>query len=229
MKAGAICLAGLLFCLSACAGSATTSASAPGFEVTFRATGDDGMPLAGVKLDGAKKPLGATDRSGVLAARLHGVEGQVIAVKATCPESHASPEVLPPLRLSRTRALGSARPEPIAYDVVCQKRIRQVVVVVKAERGKNLPVLFNGRPVATTDADGHAHALIEMDRTATSLRVDIDTTTDRSLLPQNPGRTFELHGNDAVLVLAQPFSVTTRPKNRSVTQAPRRHVPQRLD
>jgi len=104
-----------------------------------------------------------------------------------------------------------------------------VVVVVKAERGKNLPVSLNGKPVATTDADGHAHVLIEMDRSVTSLRVDLDTTAEHSLLPQNPGRTFDLHGRDAVLVFEQPFSVAARPKARPGAQAPRRHVPQRLD
>ncbi len=228
MKAASSCLA-WLFCLSGCAGSATTSESASGFEVAFRATADDGSDLAGVTLEAGKARVGATDSSGAFTTRLRGAEGQVVIVKASCPEGYVSPDLLPPLRLTRTRALGSARPEPIAYNVLCEKRLRQVVVVVKAERGRNLPVSLNGKHVATTDLDGHAHALIEMDRTVTALRVDLDTTAEHSLFPQNPGRNFELHGRDAVLVFEQPFSVAIRAKPRPGAQAPRRHIPQRLD
>jgi len=226
MKVGATCLAWLLW-LSGCAGSATTSE--PGFKVAFGATGDDGSPLPGVTLEGGKARLGATDSSGVLTTVLRGAEGQVVAIKATCPEAYVSPELLLPLRLARTRALGSAKPEPIGYDVVCQKRMRQVVVVVEAERGKDLPVALNGKPVARTDTDGHAHVLIEVDRSETSLRVDLDATAEHSLSPQNPGRTFELHGRDAVLLFEQPFSVATRSKPRPSAHPPRRHIPQRLD
>ncbi len=87
----------------------------------------------------------------------------------------------------------------------------------------------NGTPVTSTNADDYAHALIEMDPTVTSLRVDLDTTAEHSLLPQNAGRTLELHGRDAVLVFEQPFTVRSRPKARQSAHAQRRHIPQRLD
>jgi hypothetical protein len=188
------------------------------------------MPLSGVVIQANQAPLGTTNSAGKLTKRLKGAEGQVVEVRAVCPEAYEAYEQAPPaLRLTRTRPLGSGERGPITYDVVCQKRLRQIAIVVKSERGADLPVSIDGKRVATTDAAGNAHALVELDRTTTALRVDLDTSKDPRLQPQNPQRTFELHGHDAVLVFEQPFTLASRAAPRPKSQAIRRHVPQRLD
>jgi hypothetical protein len=219
----------VLASLAGC-GAASRPEATPDFEVSFRASGDDGMPLSGVVIQANQAPLGTTNDAGKLTKRLKGAEGQVVEVTAVCPDAYEASEQTPPaLRLTRTRPLGSSQREPITYDVVCQKRLRQVAIVVKSERGADLPVSIDGKRVGTTDGAGNAHALVELDRTTTAVRVDLETTRDPRLQPQNPQRTFELHGRDAVLIFEQPFTLASRAAPRPKSQPIRRHVPQRLD
>lgn len=199
------------------------------FSVVFKTTSEDGEPLATVALSAGGKPLGASDASGRLTARLQGSEGQSLDVKAICPEGYASPEAASPIRLSHVRALGKASLEPIAYQVVCERKLEQIAIAVRAEHGKELPVLVNGIPKGVTDRDGQAHLLVEVDRDVPSLRVELDTTLAPASLPQNPSRVFELHGEDAILIFEQKFTEAAPLRARPAAPAPPRHVPQRLD
>lgn len=169
----------------ACSGRGGAPAK-PAFSVLIRASSDDEQPVANVAVLVGGRPLGATTAAGTLAATVSGDEGQTLPVYATCPERYSPPSSLPPLRLTQARALASGRAEPIAYDVVCDRKTRSVVVAVKASGLEDAPVLINGERQAVTDDDGIAHVAFTVDRDAPSVRVDLDISAVPTLAPRTP-------------------------------------------
>jgi hypothetical protein len=196
------------------------------FEISLRATSDDALPLADATFTTGESNLGKTSSSGVVNVRLRGAEGQTLPVTVICPSGYESSGELPPLRLTRTRRLGEAVAQPLAVEATCIRKLRDVVLVVRAESAPNLPVRVDGKPAATT-TDGMVHLLLQLDRDVRQVSVTLDTTDQPKLRPQNPSRTFELHGRDAVLVMDQSFSPAPKPQNRN-SPTPRRHIPYRV-
>lgn len=196
------------------------------FEISLRATSDDSAPLADVAFTTGKSNLGKTSSSGVINVRLRGTEGQTLPVSVTCPNGYESSGELSPLRLTRTRRVGEAVVQPLAVEATCVRKLRDVVLVVRAESASNLPVHVDGKPAATTTG-GTAHLLLQLDRDVRQVSVTLDTTDQPKLRPQNPSRTFELHGKDTVLVMDQSFTASRKPQNRN-SSAPRRHIPYRV-
>jgi hypothetical protein len=173
-----------------------------------------------------------TGSSGTSSVKLEGTEGQVLPVTAECPEGYASSEKPQPLRLTRSRALGNGQIEPNWFQVTCTRKLRDVVVVVRAEGGGGLGVRIDGKSYGTTDPDGNAHVLLKLERDIRSLGVALDTSARPGLKPESPSRTFELSGRDAVLLVEQRFAQSPRPKPalpKSPLPAPRRHIPERLN
>jgi len=71
--------------------------------------------------------------------------------------------------------------------------------------------------------------LVKADRTTPSLNVSLDTSAHQELKPRNPSRTYELAGNDALLVFDQTFVATTKPVFHGGPAKPRKHIPYRVD
>ncbi len=216
----------LLGCQSACS-SAPPPDAASKFGLELRALTEEGTPLAGVGLTAEGQPLGFTGRDGRLTHDFRGVEGRSVRVVVTCPEEFEQPEQPAPLRLTRTRAVGTQAAQPLTLDVRCQKRLNDIAVVVHADRGDHLPVLVDGKPVATTDDEGIAHVLLRRPRGTSAVQLGLDTTSRRALKPVNPTRSYDLHGRDAI-VLFEPSFVVSKPQGPR-TAAPRRHIPVRVD
>lgn len=219
-------LVSFLGLLAACS-AAKAPAEATAFTVELRAAAEEGIPLAGVEFAAEGKRLGSTGSDGRLAREIRGVEGSTLRVVATCPPEYEPPEQPSPLRLTRTRAVGTQAAQPLAVDVRCQKRLTSVAIVVRAPHGEQLPVLVDGRAVAQTDREGVAHLLLHRPRADKALQLGLDTTTRASLKPVNPTRTYELHGRDAV-VLFEPSLVVSKPHVARAI-APRRRIPVRVD
>ena len=196
------------------------------FEISLRATSDDALPLADATFATGKSNLGKTSSSGVVNVRLRGAEGQTLPVSFTCPSGYESSGELPPLRLTRTRRVGAAVAQPLTVEATCIRKLRDVVLVVRAENVSHLAVHVDGKPAATA-TDGTAHLLLQLDRDVRQVSVTLDTTDQPKLRPQNPSRTFDLHGRDAVLVVEQSFTASPKPQNRN-SPAPRRHIPYRV-
>ena len=206
--------------------SATSEQS---FEAILRVTTDDAEPLFGASFALNAKPFGATDRTGTLSVLLRGSEGQTVRLSLACPDGYSPPEGLPTLRLTRTRRMGQSGTQPITLDAVCTRRTRAVALVVHALPGKSLPVEVDGKALGSTDADGNAHLLLEVDRSRRTVTTRIDTSTQPSVLPQSPERTFELSGRDSVLYFAPELhDVPPKAPHRPIS-VPRRHVPYRID
>lgn len=213
-------------------GCGNRTPSSPGttdFQVQVRATSDDDQAVEGVTVTAAGHHLGSTSSMGTLKARVSGDEGQTVAMAVTCPAGFISPERPRSLRLTRARALGTGRTEPLAHDVTCDRKSRDIVVAVKASGAPDTPVLINGHREATTDENGIAHVALTVDRNAPSVRIDLDTSADTSLVPQNPSRTYTLKARDSILVFEQALSRRARPRLQKAVRAPTRHIPQRLN
>lgn len=206
-----------------CGGAAPERAP---FSIHLSATSDDGEALSGVAFETKGKEIGRTPAAGGFIVQLRGAEGATLPIAAQCPEGYESP--LPgSLRLAEVHNL-SGEPEPISFEAVCVRNVREVVVVVHAENGADLPVTVDGEVSGRTDEHGNAHVLVPVDREVKSLAVSLDTSERPRLRPQNPRRVFELEGKDAVAVLHQPFSEAkpTQPVRR--VSHTRRHVPYRV-
>jgi hypothetical protein len=205
------------------------SREAQQFEVVFRTVAENERPLPGAAVSVNQKALGVTNEQGRLAVRIPGAEGQTLQVGIECPKGYALAQPASPLKLTRLRALGGSAAEPSVHSSTCVKQAREVAVVVRAGKGPGIPVLVNGVERAITDPNGYAHAVMQVDRNASSLRVDLDTSASPELLPRSPSRAFELSRQDAILVIDQSFTKAAAPARPRSAPAPRRHIPQRLN
>jgi hypothetical protein len=83
-----------------------------------------------------------------------------------------------------------------------------VVVAVRADNGRNLPVYLLGREVARTDASGAAHVLIEA---APGEQFELTLGTQgpggEHLRPQNPAMKFAVKNQDELFTFDQRFIV----------------------
>lgn len=194
----------------------------PTHRVTFTARSDD-EPLAGVRIVADGRPLGETGEDGQLRVDLPGREGQAVAVSAQCPAGHRAPEQLPLLTLRTFRGLDPAAAERgIEMSIACPPAERTAAVVIRTgDDGADLPILMGGREVARTDESGVAHLVMQL-RPHTSFRLQIDTSEEENLRPQNPGATFSVPDDDEIFLYDQPFQVE-RPRRR---WRPRRREPE---
>ena len=194
----------------------------PTYRVTFTAK-SDAEPLEGVRIVADGRPLGDTDEDGILRVDLTGREGQAVAVNAQCPPGHRAPEQLPLLTLRTFRGLDPAAAERgIEMTVACPPAERTAAVVIRTgDEGADLPVMMAGREVARTDESGVAHLVMEM-RPHSTFRLQIDTSANERLQPQNPGATFTVPDADEIFLYDQPFQV----KQRRRRWRPRRREPE---
>lgn len=218
----------LLFLLAlASAACATKQLPPEPYRVELRASASDGAPLAGVELSINGKAAGTTGADGRLLRDITGPEGTLLRVGAKCPPDSEPQSELPALRLARTKSIGASKSQPLTAEVRCWPTHRDVVVVVKADRGGRLPVLIDGKPVATTDDDGTAHVMLRRAAGEGRVEVSLDTASQASLKPVSPSRTYDLAGRDAVVLFEQSFS-TVAPKVARAAPV-RRHIPVRVD
>jgi hypothetical protein len=188
-----------------------------------------------VQFSRADLALGTTDENGKLATRIRGVDGQTMAVTTICPGGYLAPEQPTQLRLAAVRKLDPTAPATIDLDVVCTRKLREVVLVVRTSQAPALAVQVAGKSVGSTDGNGLAHFRFQLDRTVSRVSVSLDTAAAPKLRPQTPSRVFELDGQDTVLLLDQSFAAERPlPTQRRVVVANKRqelakHVPYRID
>jgi hypothetical protein len=217
----------LSWCAAACSQAHPVDPSPSTFQLEARATTDESSPLAGVALAMDGLPLGTTDGGGRLASNIHGSEGSSVMVTATCPSDFETPEQPAPLKLSRTRAIDGRLAQPLIIEVHCRRQLSDVVIVVRAERGEHLPVLVDGKALATTDDEGVAHLLLRRQRADRAVQLGLDTSNRPTLKPVNPTRTYELHGRDSLVFFEPSFAASKPQAARSM--APHRRIPIRVD
>jgi hypothetical protein len=210
----------------------TASSIDKSFEVVLHATSDEGQPVEGVRFSRGGSPIGTTDANGTVATRIRGADGETLPVTTACPDAYLAPEQPTVLRLTEVRKLDQPAPSAILLDVVCVRKLRDIVLVVRTSRAPALPLEIAGKSVSMTDANGHAQVRMQLDREVRSLSVSLATASAPKLRPQNPSRVFELDGQDAILLFDQTFSLERPPPARPRTVAarePPKHIPYRID
>ncbi len=199
------------------------------YSIELNAETDEGRPLSGVQFSSGKNDMGVSPESGSFSLRLRGAEGTTLPIEATCPKDYDSPAP-GSVRLARVKSLSGEAESPLTYRAVCTRKLRDVIFVIHAENGANLPISIDGAAQGTTDEKGNAHVLVSVDRHLESLTLSLDTSEQPLLRPQNPRRVFELKGNDAIALFNQPLT-TVRPKaprQPAKAQRPHRPIPYRL-
>jgi hypothetical protein len=189
--------------LGAMAGCETSEKSVP-FALAVRVEGDPGRPLRGADVSFLGQRVGTTGDSGTVVLTVRGVEGEHIPVAVACPEGFQSPSAPTDVVLHRLAEPGR-RPE---YDISCVPKRRHIVVVVRADRGPNLPVLYLGREVARTDESGAAHALVEAPANEdVEIGLGTNEAGDGRLRPQNPSMKFVASDTNEIKVFSVQFEI----------------------
>jgi len=177
-------------------------------------SGDPGRPLAGALISHDRVEVGRTKDDGTVVLAIQGHEGETLPLEVICPAGFKSPTEPLAVRLRRL----SDPAQRTEYDVSCPPTTRKVVVAVRANNGKNLPVIYLGQEVARTDASGAAHVELEATPDDTvELTLGTDEKGNEHLKPQNPSAKFLVKNQDDVFVFTQDFVV--EPEKRTAVVA----------
>lgn len=222
MRAVTLVLASLTLSFAACG----EPPPAPTHTVTFITT-SDGYPLPDVAIKLGEQLLGKSGERGEITTTLRGRDGTTLDYRAECPPGYREPRSTPQLVLRSFRAIGDAGAgRGIEVRLDCPPSERRVAVVIKATNGADVPVLFQGREVARTDAQGFAHVFVRSSP-STSFRLVLDTREKPLLRPSSPTHEFRVDDSDDYFLLEQPFVVEVPPPKK--IRRPRRPVePPRL-
>jgi hypothetical protein len=192
----------------------------PPYRHLLRVEADPGHALGGASVSFLGRTLGQTVEDGTLQLAISGAEGDRVAVAVSCPEGYTSPRKMVDIVLHR---LTEPQREPES-TVRCTPDQRRMIVVVRAEHGANLPVLYLGREIARTDESGVAHALV---RAPTNDEVEITLSTavpgGERLRPQSPTMRFTSTRSDDIKLFDVQFAL--QPEKRPAG----RRLPVRLN
>jgi len=197
----------LLSLSSACSllDEAPSADSNVSIKVTIKTIDDVGVAVARAEVLLGKKSRGLTGPDGSLTVALAGRPGQVAPLTIKCPEGYASPEKTVDVGITE---LATGSPAPL-FEARCTALAHSLVVAIRAENGPNLPILYLGKELGRTDAEGVAHVVLKMPPGETaSLR--LDTSAAPALKPQNPELTFKSSNRDEMVLLEQKFSIVRK-------------------
>lgn len=183
------------------------------YEFVVHVTSDPGQPVAGALLSYNGSLIGPTKDDGTRRLAIQGAEGEVYSVTVRCPDGYRSPAA--PLTLTLRRL--SDHSNPPEYAASCRPTMRSVVVSVRADNGRNLPVLHLGREIARTDESGTAHVLLSLPPEETfELKLDTTETGNERLRPQSPTMQFAVRDHDEIFVFDQKFALEAERVSRTV-------------
>lgn len=191
------------------------------FTIEVRALTANQEQVADVRLWADGRELGATDVHGLLRASLTGREGQVLGLSAACPPAYRT--LTQNRRIVLRRIEGKARSHETDFElsVACEPLEKHAAIVVRAlgPDVAGLPIRVDGETVGQTELDGTAHLLLGV-RPYSSLRVQIDTAAYPNLLPKDPVQTFQLDGDDRIVLMEQAFALPRPKPSHSKPHAP---------
>jgi hypothetical protein len=204
--------------LTACG---TAAAEQTAYELRVHVDSDPGEGLAEVGIFRDQRQVGTTDIRGLSTLRLRGREGERVALRARCPETHLTPDA--PSTVILRSYVGREAPE---LSIRCPPRQRTLAVVVLAKNGANLPLTHRGAEIGRTDAQGVAHLTLASEP-GDAFEVTLDTSSQPTLRPPNPGARFVIGAQDEAL-LFDPALTVAPPKRKKRHRAPKPDLPQRI-
>lgn len=150
-------------------------------------------PVASAEIAAQSQVLSRTGGDGRAEITVGGREGATFLVEVRCPKGYRSPDA--PLEIRRLDNGTASSPE---YLTRCARLRHKLVVNVQVTgAGGALPVLYLGKPLTKTDAEGKARVVLEGD---TLERIDLQLDTSDPMFakvhPQSPTGSFEIRGRD---------------------------------
>lgn len=207
---------GAIVAATTCALACSSGAQTVPLSVTVVVESDPGVPLPDARILYGDRTVGTTALDGRARLTLGGVEGQSFDLSVRCPQGYRSPTAPVSVTLRRLTDPGKA---PL-YEASCKPALRNVVVVVTADKGPNLPVLYLGGEVARTDASGAAHVLLRIPA-GEQFSLTLATTGKgaEALRPRDPVATFAVGERDDVFVFDPHFTLEQR-RGRALPRGP---------
>lgn len=165
-------------------------------------------PVAHAEIASASQVITTTNDDGRAEITVSGFEGATFLVDVRCPQGYKSPDA--PLEVRRLDNGAATAPE---YVAKCNRlRHRLVVnVALKAPPGASvsgMPVLYLGKPLTKTDAEGKAKVALDGDVfERVDLTIDTSDPSFAKYHPQNPVGTFEIPNRDDQTSFEMKFTV----------------------
>jgi hypothetical protein len=201
-----------------CTAAPSDSSAAQKFAFDVAVESDPGKPLKRVQILRGATELGRTADDGTARVTLEGRSGDVIMVQVVCPDGYAARDKS--LSVTLRSFVGTSVPQ---YRAQCEPLLRSLVVAVRAKGGADLPVMYLGREIARTDAEGVAHALLKVAPTEqVTLVLDTSDPAHERLRPKSPEYTLVMRARDEVAVFDQTFTLQPVPRAKA---KPRQSVP----
>jgi hypothetical protein len=150
-------------------------------------------PVSNAELASQARLIATTNADGRAEITVTGREGETFFVDVHCPQGYRSPEI--PLEIRRLENGSATAPE---YLTRCNRLRHRLVVNVKATgAGGSLPVLYLGKPLTKTDAEGKARVVLEGDvLERVDLTLDTSDPAFAKVHPQSPVLSFEIPNRD---------------------------------
>ena len=165
-------------------------------------------PVEHAELASASQVITTTNGEGRAEITVRGFEGATFLVDVRCPQGYRSPEA--PLEVRRLDNGSATAPE---YVAKCNRLRHRLVVnlALKAPPGASvagLPILYLGKPLTKTDAEGKAKVALDGDVfERVDLTIDTSDPSFAKYHPQNPVGTFEIPNRDDQTSFEMKFTV----------------------
>jgi hypothetical protein len=185
------------------------------FEVLIES--DPGVPLANVQLMFGADEAGKTDAMGKSLIYSTRTDGQSLVIAVKCPDGTQPTEPIT-VKVQRTESKA-----PTHFQRTCKPSNRPLAVVIRAEEGYNLPVLYLGKEVARTDASGAAH-FTSVFPIGERVELTLNAAVDPKLKPATASRPFMVGDSDDV-TLWQPKFEREKPAPKPVYVKPKKIGP----
>ncbi|HEY8078744.1 MAG TPA: hypothetical protein VIF62_31650 [Labilithrix sp.] len=175
----------------------------PPVTVFVRVLDEAKAPVIRAEIASQSQVIATTNGDGRAEITVSGREGATYFVDVRCPVGYRSPDQ--PLEIRRLENGGAAAPEYVTH---CSRLRHTLVVNVKTKNaGGNLPVLYLGKPIATTDGDGKARVVLEGDvLERIDLQLDTSDPSFARIHPQSPTGSFEIPNLDGETTFEVAFT-----------------------
>ncbi|MBX3210462.1 MAG: Ig-like domain-containing protein [Labilithrix sp.] len=184
--------------------------------VFVRVLDESRQPVQNAEIASQSEIISRTDGDGRAEITVSGREGATYFVDVRCPEGYRSPEA--PLEIRR---LDNGPAEAPEYVTRCSRLRHKLVVHVKAVgAGGSLPVLYLGKELTRTDADGKARVVLEGDDLERiDLKLDTSDPAFAKLHPQSPTGSFEIPPLDGETTFEVKFTQDKKPPKKVVKRS----------
>jgi hypothetical protein len=186
--------------------------------VFVRVLDESKEPVGNAEIASQSQVISRTNVDGRAEITVSGREGATYLVDVRCPAGYRSPDA--PLEIRRLDNGSAAAPE---YVTRCSRLRHKLVVNVKATgAGGSLAVLYLGKPLTRTDAEGKARVELEGDALERiDLQLDTSDPAFAKVHPQSPTGSFEIPTRDGETSFEVKFTQDKKaPKKAFVRKGP---------